>query len=148
MLVLSREAGMSIFVGAADETCVVTLLKVFPAGISMLVNRASASRPGQLDSRTVAVDLNSSVKISTTAELTLVDVRGDKARVGINAPSQSSVHRLEVYEAIKRETPPRGDGGDPEDGMTGSPFPRPTSPKPPSLDSRLDEPRSADDSVE
>jgi carbon storage regulator len=36
--------------------------------------------------------------------ITIVDIRGDKVRIGINAPRELSVHREEVYEAIQRET--------------------------------------------
>jgi carbon storage regulator len=36
-------------------------------------------------------------------EVTIVDVRGDKVRLGINARRDISVHRKEVYEAIQRE---------------------------------------------
>jgi len=35
--------------------------------------------------------------------VTIVDIRGDKVRLGINAPQDIPVHRQEVYEAIKRE---------------------------------------------
>lgn len=35
--------------------------------------------------------------------ITIVDVRGDKVRVGIEAPEKIPVHRQEVYEAIKRD---------------------------------------------
>ncbi|NOX58367.1 MAG: carbon storage regulator CsrA [Planctomycetes bacterium] len=44
-----------------------------------------------------------SIMIGDDIEITIVDVRGDKVRVGINAPRQVSVHRKEVYEAIRRE---------------------------------------------
>jgi len=33
----------------------------------------------------------------------VVDVRGDKVRLGIEAPRDKAVHRREVYEAIQRE---------------------------------------------
>lgn len=36
-------------------------------------------------------------------EITIVDVRGDKVRLGITAPKNMPVHRKEVYEAIQRE---------------------------------------------
>jgi carbon storage regulator len=36
-------------------------------------------------------------------EITIVDVRGDKVRLGITAPRHVSVHRKEIYEAIQRE---------------------------------------------
>ena len=41
--------------------------------------------------------------IGDDIEITVVDIRGDKVRLGIKAPSQISVHRKEVYVAIKRE---------------------------------------------
>lgn len=36
-------------------------------------------------------------------KITVVDIRGDKVRLGITAPTEVSVHRQEVYEAIQRE---------------------------------------------
>jgi carbon storage regulator len=36
--------------------------------------------------------------------ITVVEVRGDKVRLGIEAPSDVPVHRQEVYEAIRRST--------------------------------------------
>jgi carbon storage regulator len=41
--------------------------------------------------------------IGDDVEITVVDIRGDKVRLGITAPSHIPVHRKEVYEAIKRE---------------------------------------------
>ena len=43
------------------------------------------------------------IMIGDDVELTIVDIRGDKVRVGISAPSSVSVHRKEVYEAIRKE---------------------------------------------
>ncbi len=41
--------------------------------------------------------------IGDDVEVVIVDVRGDKVRLGITAPRSIPVHRREVYEAIKRE---------------------------------------------
>ena len=43
------------------------------------------------------------IMIGDDIELTIVDIRGDKVRIGIKAPTRIAVHRKEVYEAIKRE---------------------------------------------
>ena len=40
------------------------------------------------------------IMIGDNIEITVVDIRGDKVRLGISAPSQIPVHRKEVYDAI------------------------------------------------
>ncbi len=44
-----------------------------------------------------------SIMIGDDVEVVIVDVRGDKVRLGITAPKSIPVHRREVYEAIQRE---------------------------------------------
>jgi carbon storage regulator len=44
-----------------------------------------------------------SIIIGDNIVITIVDIRGDKVRLGINAPTEIPVHRREVYEAIQRE---------------------------------------------
>lgn len=44
-----------------------------------------------------------SIMIGDDVEITIVDVRGDKVRLGITAPKEIPVHRMEVYKAIQRE---------------------------------------------
>lgn len=43
------------------------------------------------------------VYIGTDVKITIVDIRGDKARLGIDAPADVPIHRQEVFEAIDRE---------------------------------------------
>jgi len=43
------------------------------------------------------------IMIGDDIELTVVDIRGDKVRIGIKAPADVPVHRKEVYDAIRRE---------------------------------------------
>ncbi len=44
-----------------------------------------------------------SIIIGDNIVITVVDIRGDKVRLGIDAPTEIPVHRREVYEAIQRE---------------------------------------------
>lgn len=78
------------------------------------------------------------IMIGDDVEITVVDIRGDKVRLGITAPRHIQVHRKEVYEAIKRENqqasrlkpgdvnplkdlPPPGAGDREDDGEGGKP---------------------------
>jgi len=54
---------------------------------------------------------NESIVINNDIVITVVEIRGDKVRLGIVAPKEVPVHRQEVYEAIHgqavvEETPP------------------------------------------
>jgi carbon storage regulator len=51
----------------------------------------------------LARHLLESVIIGDDIKLTVVEIRGDKVRLGIDAPKEISVHRKEVYEAIQKE---------------------------------------------
>jgi carbon storage regulator len=44
-----------------------------------------------------------SIMIGDNVEITIVDIRGDKVRLGITSPKHISVHRREIYDAIQRE---------------------------------------------
>jgi carbon storage regulator len=44
-----------------------------------------------------------SIIIGENIVVTIVDIRGDKVRLGIQAPVEVPVHRREVFEAIQRE---------------------------------------------
>lgn len=44
-----------------------------------------------------------SIMVGDNVKITIVDVRGDKVRLGITAPKKIPVHRMEIYEAIQRE---------------------------------------------
>lgn len=45
---------------------------------------------------------NESIMIGDEIRITVVDIRGDKIRLGIDAPNTIPVHRQEVYDAIQR----------------------------------------------
>jgi carbon storage regulator len=62
-----------------------------------------------------------SIVIGDNVVVTVVDIRGDKVRLGVEAPAEIPVHRREVYEAIRRE---KGSAGRPEPQK--AELPRPT----------------------
>jgi carbon storage regulator len=45
---------------------------------------------------------NESIVIDDRIVITVVEIRGDKVRLGIEAPRDVPIHRSEVYEAIRR----------------------------------------------
>ena len=80
------------------------------------------------------------IMIGDDIEITIVDIRGDKVRLGITAPAHISVHRKEVYDAIQRENRaaanikpedlPPGAPGAPESPGEDAPGRRPRGPGP------------------
>lgn len=46
---------------------------------------------------------NEQIVIADRIVVTIVDIRGDKVRLGIEAPAEVPVHRREVYEALLRQ---------------------------------------------
>lgn len=69
---------------------------------------------------------NESIIIDDVIKVTVVEIRGDKVRLGIEAPHEIEVHRQEIYEQIHRKRDAAG-GPPPEP----PPSPPPASPPPP-----------------
>lgn len=46
------------------------------------------------------------IVIGDDIRIMVIEIRGDKVRLGIEAPREVTVHREEVYDAIRRETVP------------------------------------------
>lgn len=46
---------------------------------------------------------NESIIIDQEIRITIVEIRGDKVRLGIEAPKEVPVHRSEIHEAIRSE---------------------------------------------
>lgn len=44
-----------------------------------------------------------SINIDENIVVTIVEIRGDKVRLGIEAPKEVKVHRQEVFEALKQK---------------------------------------------
>ena len=52
---------------------------------------------------------NESIVINNDIRIVVVEIRGDKVRLGVEAPREVPVHRHEVYEAIQNSLQPKSD---------------------------------------
>ena len=63
--------------------------------------------------------VNETIIINDNIVITVVDIRGDKVRLGIDAPKDVSVHRREVFDAIRRgevrDSTPKSDPTEPKE---------------------------------
>ena len=62
-----------------------------------------------------------SIIINDHIRVTVVEIRGDKVRLGIDAPKDVTVHRREVYEAIQNQLKAHEDSSTavtPENGVS------------------------------
>ena len=64
---------------------------------------------------------NESIVINNDITIVVVEIRGDKVRLGIEAPKEVPVHRQEVYDAIKRSEHKQSEAAPPEVSDTASP---------------------------
>jgi carbon storage regulator len=72
---------------------------------------------------------NQSIVIGKDIVVTVLEVRGDHVRLGINAPRDVTVHREEVFAEIQREN--RSAAATSSSILDRLPKPPPTPPKPP-----------------
>jgi carbon storage regulator len=67
---------------------------------------------------------NESIVINDDITIVVVEIRGDKVRLGVEAPKEVPVHRNEVYEAIRRsqqgEVSGQNSAGPVEEGASGA----------------------------
>ncbi|MEM7808230.1 MAG: carbon storage regulator [Planctomycetota bacterium] len=123
MLVLSRRRSEAIRVAHRQSVWLLRLLEVDPAASRCTVCVEADAQDESSVVRICKIERTNVLEVDASVQLTLVDVRDDKARFGIHAPRDFDVHRLEVYEAIRRE---RGDDDDFE--VKGTCIPRPDVP--------------------
>ena len=51
----------------------------------------------------LARKLNESIMIGDKVEISVIDIKGDQVKLGIQAPKNVKVYRQEVYQAIQEE---------------------------------------------
>ncbi|MFH1021836.1 MAG: carbon storage regulator CsrA [Planctomycetota bacterium] len=74
--------------------------------------------------------IDETIMIGDAIEVTVVDIKGDKVRLGINAPRTVPVHRKEIYLAIQKENIEASKVRKVDLGQLGKLFPRQEPPKP------------------
>lgn len=57
---------------------------------------------------------NESIVINNDITIVVVEIRGDKVRLGVEAPKEVPVHRREVFEAIQRNSAAAGESAKPD----------------------------------
>jgi carbon storage regulator len=58
---------------------------------------------------------NESIVINDDITIVVVEIRGDKVRLGVEAPKEVPVHRREVFDAIRRNEAAAGKDSDKAD---------------------------------
>lgn len=67
--------------------------------------------------------INESIVIGDDVVVTIVDIRGDKVRLGITAPRDVPVHREEVYQLIHCQEP-KSEGSHPDGSIAATEQPQ------------------------
>ncbi|MBI4364047.1 MAG: carbon storage regulator CsrA [Candidatus Latescibacteria bacterium] len=74
--------------------------------------------------------LGENIRIGDDVKITIVEVKGNHVKLGIDAPPSVKVHREEIYERIQQENrraqglkpePPDGSAPEPSDGSAPEP---------------------------
>lgn len=114
MLVLTRKFGEHIMIG---DHITITVARIVGKRVSLqtrapknvsVQRQETPLRSGPTSHSTECSMLvlsrkkNESIVINNDITIVIVEIRGDKVRLGIEAPKEMPVHRREVYDAIKR----------------------------------------------
>jgi carbon storage regulator len=110
MLVLSRQRDESILIGDNIKITIVDIRddKVrlgIDAPKEIPVHRQEVFDDIQRSTQMLVLSRqrDESIIIANNIKITIVDIRDDKVRLGLDVPNHISVHRQEVFDAIQRE---------------------------------------------
>jgi carbon storage regulator CsrA len=103
MIIFSRHVGEAVMVGDRVEVAVAAIEPMF-AVLSIRHSPAGGLVSAE-DSLRLTCAIGDVVQVPAAGSCTVVEIRDDvgKVRLGMDAPKDISIHRKEVWEAIKRE---------------------------------------------
>ena len=142
MLVLSRKRHETIVLRIAGETWMATVssFDIAQQSVDMeFCQELESDGDTNKQRRTAQLTVQETIKFSKEDDVTLIEVREDRVRLGFHVAATSVVARREVYEALRRS------GGGPDSEPGGSPVPSEPSPSFPPLDAEAEPPRDPDD---
>ena len=100
MLVISRGAGEAVMIG---DDIVVWVDRVFDGVVAVRVTRSELRGRLTTTSFEGVLHTDESIDLGSGCRCQQTGTRGDRARMGFDVPKAMSIHRREVYEAIRRE---------------------------------------------
>ena len=65
---------------------------------------------GIVDMLALARKINQSIMIGSDIEITLLEIKGDQVKIGINAPKSVPIYRKEIYMQIQDENKKASEG--------------------------------------
>ena len=99
MVVLSRTVGTVVMIGDNVE---IEVISINPDVMELQVTRRELR--GRLTTQAIyPLRVNEQVDLGDGCACAVADIKGDKARLGLTAPKSVSIHRKEVYDAIRRK---------------------------------------------
>jgi carbon storage regulator len=116
MLVISRYADETVMIGD-DRRITVSAIRGDRVTLT-LAERVDDGGSGRMVTKSALLRLDETIGFGIDVRVSLVNLRSDRVRLGITAPRNVSVHRQEVYDALRADAgrPPEGHGAD---GMPG-----------------------------
>ena len=71
---------------------------------------SSMQKRGIVDMLALARKINQSIMIGSDIEITLLEIKGDQVKIGINAPKSVPIYRKEIYMQIQDENKKASEG--------------------------------------